>query len=81
MLVQDDSTRRFKHNTAFICNIVVGGVCLTIIAVTFVIHAWRVWRACRQQKVWLVLCPSCVSGQHNRSRQMLHFLGLLAMCM
>ncbi|DBA74568.1 TPA: hypothetical protein ACH3X2_009443 [Trebouxia sp. C0005] len=53
IMTHDGSTRRFKHNTAFICNIVVGGACLTIITVTFVIHAWRVWRACRQHKVWL----------------------------
>ena len=52
--VQDDSTRRFHHNTTFVCNIAVGGVCLILILGILAVHAWRVLRVCRQRKDWSV---------------------------
>ena len=52
--VQDDSTRRFHHNTTFVCNIAIGGVCLILILGILAVHAWRVLRVCRQRKVWSV---------------------------
>ncbi|KAL0038251.1 hypothetical protein WJX79_010181 [Trebouxia sp. C0005] len=52
IMTKDNSTRRFHHNTTFICNIAIGTVCLSLIIAIFVIHVFRLLKACRQHKVW-----------------------------
>ena len=50
--MQDSSTRPFQQPALFIGNIVVGTVCLLLIAAILAIHVWRVFQVSRRHKIW-----------------------------